>query len=132
MEVRDACAVDFDRHDWRDASEKEPEYHRSLFRGIEGNSVLTGKNIYIQRNGLPAKKVGRVFPSFLCAHKAPDGNVRAEVTVEWGGKDGTKVDYSVRGEVHDDKGQIEMKVDIDNDGQGKFTASGEISSEEKK
>jgi len=130
MEIRDAVAADFDRHDWRDAPEKEPEYHRSLFRGIESNSVLTGKNIYIQRNGLPAQKVKRAFAGFLMARGKPEGSIEVGATITFGGGQGTKSEYYVSGEIKDNNSSAHIDVTTKDDGRTEIDVGGKVSTED--
>ena len=51
---------------------------------------------------------------------------KGEITVEWGGKEGTKISGGVSGGVSDSKGnKAEVKVEVENDGSGKATLSAE-------
>lgn len=49
---------------------------------------------------------------------------KAEVTIEWGGKEGTKVSGSISESANDHKGnQVEAKVKVESDGIKKATIS---------
>lgn len=60
------------------------------------------------------------------ASKNPNANGRADITFEWGGKDGPTVSGSISGGFSDDKGnRAGVKVEVQSDGSGKATISAE-------
>jgi hypothetical protein len=49
---------------------------------------------------------------------------KAEITIEWGGKEGPSIKGSASGSVSDDSGnKAEVKVEVESNGSGKATVS---------
>lgn len=69
-----------------------------------------------------------------CRVSSVDASVggKAEITVGWGGKDGTTISGSISGSVSDSNGnKAEVKVEVENDGSGTATVSAEHTEQSK-
>jgi hypothetical protein len=86
--------------------ETEHTFHHAIAPNL-GQTWTLSKNVYpsTSRNTTD-QKVEASFRNALAksAPKDAGGSVGAELTVGWGGKDGTKVSGSLQAEAHDDNG----------------------------
>lgn len=88
---------------------------------------LAGK--VVAKRGVHGEKTHRTFMNCFVAHAKPDAKIEGTVTLEWGGKEGTQVTYGLNGSIQDDKSHASFRAEIDNEGRGRATATGGVSTD---
>ncbi len=126
MRIDDVDAIGFETNMWSLPQEAKTEFHKAIFTGIDSNALLTGKEIVVLRNGLPAKRVAQTFRNYIHPIKSPEVSGRVEANISWGGKEGTTVDYSARVEARTDQGSVDVTAKVDNEGRGSVSAGAEV------
>ena len=98
-------------------------YHENIFAQHGDHSVLT-KSVAFS-NALKEVEQ-RTQQAAKIAPMGANVTAKTEVTIEWGGKQGTSINGSVSGSVSDNKGnKTEVRVQVERDGSGKATISAE-------
>lgn len=106
-----------------DEPNKSFDFHESICSQYNGGAIFaksTALTSHVTELEQRTQRAAKVAPM--------DANVgvKAEITCEWGGKDGVTVSGSISGSVSDDKGNsVEAKAEIDSDGSGRVSAAAE-------
>jgi hypothetical protein len=115
--------------------EPEPTFHQTIF-SYSNHERHFSKTVSFDSNpSFLDHRIERSFSSSLgnmvSAHQG-GASVQGQATFSWGGSGGPTVDISVKGEIHDGKGNsAEVKGTQSSNGQGSVSVSGSSGTKDK-
>jgi hypothetical protein len=125
--MSEVSCIDFENRDLGSIYSPSPavsyNFHENIFDqhngrlGLEKTVILCKAPKEVEQR---TQKVAKI------ASSNANASGRADITFEWGGKDGPSVSGSISGSCSDDRGnKAEVRVSVESDGSGKATVSAE-------
>lgn len=113
----------------------EPTFHQAIFSCSNHERHFSKTVSFDPNSSFLDHRIDRSFSSSLgtmiSAHQG-GGSVQGGATISWGGSEGTKVDVTIKGEIHDGKGNsAEVKGTQSSDGKGSVSVSGSSGTKDK-